>query len=396
LDDRPVRLGWVTTWNTRCGVATYSQFLVRELRSDRFTTTIFASRQGDPVVADADDVRRCWDGASKPDLAELEAEILSAGIEIAVFQFNFSLFEIHALAGLLDRLAVAGVRTVVVFHSTADVGGVSLAQIRDTLARVDRLLVHGIADLNRLKGFGLIDNVTLFPHGVLARAAQDRAAARASLGLPADATIVASYGFLLPSKGIVELIEALPLLRARHDDTRLLLLNALYPVPESEAVRLDCLERVARHGLSDSVTLITEFLSDEESLALLECADLIVFPYQRTAESASGAVRIGLASGRPVACTALGAFEDVSEVVHSLSGTEAAQIANGIADLLAAPDLLEAKLGAAERWRRAHDWRVLGRRLGGMLRALARDGASAPLRLARTSGEGATVGGGRQ
>ena len=85
----------------------------------------------------------------------------------------------------------------------------------------------------------------------------------------------------------------------------LLLVNALYPVAESKVLQETCNRLIDALGLRDQVLMINEFLEDEESLALLECADLIVFPYQTTGESSSAAVRTGLASGRPVACTPL-------------------------------------------------------------------------------------------
>ena len=61
-----------------------------------------------------------------------------------------------------------------------------------------------------------------------------------------------------------------------------------------------------RHGLDDRVTLITDYLTDERSLAWLQRAELIVYPYQHTQESSSAAVRMGLASGRPVLCATAG------------------------------------------------------------------------------------------
>ena len=71
-----------------------------------------------------------------------------------------------------------------------------------------------------------------------------------------------------------------------------------------------------------------------KSLFLLSACDAIVFPYQQSEESASGAVRLGLAAGRPVLTTPLPIFADLSEIVYQLPGTEAWEIAEGIISLL--------------------------------------------------------------
>ena len=76
--------------------------------------------------------------------------------------------------------------------------------------------------------------------------------------------------------------------------------------------------------------MTTDFLPDDESLALLSAADLIVFPYQDTGESASGAVRYGLAIGKPVAVTPLPIFDDVVLRCLTLPGISPKEIAQGI------------------------------------------------------------------
>ncbi|MFW8079807.1 hypothetical protein ACOIFA_30210, partial [Klebsiella pneumoniae] len=101
-----------------------------------------------------------------------------------------------------------GRAVVMTMHSTVDplekepTWNFRLAEMADALALCDRLLVHSIADMNRLKDLGLTDNVALFPHGVINYAAGS--AARQQQALP----LIASYGFCLPHKGLMELVES--------------------------------------------------------------------------------------------------------------------------------------------------------------------------------------------
>jgi glycosyltransferase involved in cell wall biosynthesis len=370
----PLKLGWVSSWNTKCGIATYSRFLTEQLPPSEVDLTLFASRRDTPLAPDAPNVVRCWDDYNVHHLDDLEAALLAAGLDAVVLQFNFGFFRLPALGRLLERLHQRGVRTLVTFHSTRDVDKpdfkASLREIRRELSLADRLLVHSLTDLNFLCALGLHANATLFPHGMHHRPEVPLAEARAALGLPVKGRLLATYGFLLPHKGSEQLLEALPALARRFPDLKLLMVNALYPVGESEQLERRCAELVRQLGLEDRVVRIHDFLSDEEALRLLECADAVLFPYQHTGESASGAVRFGLAANRPVAVTPLDIFSDVAPVVHRLPGGSPAELAEGLAALLSDPARLASRREAQAAWVETHAWDALGLRLLGMLRGL--------------------------
>lgn len=373
LEARPAvqpfaKVAWVTSWNVRCGIASYARLLAGAI--PRNCLQVMASRSNDLLEADAVNVTRCWDQGWDDPLDELFAAIVASGAGRAVFQFNFGFFDLAALGRLLDRLAATGVACTVILHSTQDVQDprrfMSLGQARASLARAERLLVHSIADLNRLKGFGLVDNVALFPHGAklpAARPTPGRAAADAP-------RTIASFGYLLPHKGLQPLIQAFVGLQARRPELRLQLFNAIYPVGDSEREAAACRDLIARHpAAAGHIELVTDYLSEDTVLARLADADLVVLPYQYTQESASGAVRFALASGRPVACTPLSIFDDIAEVVHRLPGTSVEDIEAGLDALLAAPQRLASLAGRQAAWLACHDWQLLSARLWDMLRA---------------------------
>ena len=187
--------------------------------------------------------------------------------------------------------------------------------------------------------------------------------------------LVASYGFFLPHKGLLELIDSGRAgSAAKVMNIRLRMVNAAYPIPDSSALIEAAKKRIMEKKLELHIELTSGYLADEESLALLSDADLIVFPTQTTAESASGAVRYGLVSGRPVAVTPLPIFDDVASAVFRLPGTTVENMAKGIAETAYAIQnrTTEAQRIAeqADRWRAAHRYSHLGRRLHGMLVAL--------------------------
>jgi glycosyltransferase involved in cell wall biosynthesis len=362
-------IGVISTWNSRCGIAAYAQSLLGGISPERLR--VFASKVAEALRPDESFVSRCWIEGWNDPLNDLFLEVQAAHLDVVVLQFNFGFFQPAALKRLLDKLHFEGILVFMTMHATMDVDlpdmKVRLGDIREELARICRLLVHSVHDLNRLKDIGLVENVALFPMGLPQPFAGDRQAIRHSLGLDGK-TIVASFGYLLPNKGLPELIRAFALVHAKLPDTHLLMLNALYPVAASEEERDACLDEIRRLGIQYGVTLVTDFLDEGEVLARLAAATIVVYPYQRTQESASAAVKMGFASGAAVAVTPLPIFADVMTMSHVLPGTSPADIADGLMSLLSDPVRRSVLQEQQRAWVAAHDWATLSDRLDGLIR----------------------------
>ena len=110
-------------------------------------------------------------------------------------------------------------------------------------------------------------------------------------------------------------------------------------------------------------------MSDEETLNKLSRTDLVVFPYQFTNESASGAVRQAISSLTPVAVTPLSIFDDVSPVVHKLPGFTPLLIAKGLKKWTL-NSLGDPMSDREKEWRKQHSFKKLGYRLEGLIKSL--------------------------
>lgn len=366
------RIGWVSTWNTKCGIASYSEHLIRCMPGE---ITVLAADAHLRVGEDGDNVHRSWVSGDGDSLATLTKTILEQRLDTLVIQFNYGFFDFSALASFLEQQTSAGRKVVVTLHSTTDPAHAphkKLTSLVSALQKCSRLLVHSINDLNRLKSLGLKENVTLFPLGIL-----DFSISPTPIQ-SSEPFVIAAYGFLLPHKGLPELVEAVHELLRSGMRVRLKMINAEYPAPQSAELKERLKSQISSLQLQEHIRLCTDFLSDEESLRRLAKCDLIVFPYQETGESASAAVRYGIASGRPVATTPLAIFDDVSMAAYQLPGTRPSDIARGIrsiADSLRSTDgLAQAKALQGEQWRQEHRYSSLGPRLHNLLSALYLNG----------------------
>jgi glycosyltransferase involved in cell wall biosynthesis len=359
------RVGWVSTFNSRCGIAVYSQGLIQAFPKDRLV--VFANRDCEPLTSDEEHVRRVWMQGGES-LEELEAALFEAALDAVVIQFNFGFFRLENLMGMLSHLHEAGVRTYLMMHSTMDVvrseTRLSLGDHVETLRGVERIFVHTLADMNRVKNFGLLENVSLFPHGLPTPLER-----KYKIQLePGSNAVIATFGFLIANKGYQNLIRAFKDLRRDYPAARLLMLTALYPGDVSRDEDAACRALIAELELEGAVTLETDFLEEYNILTRLGMADVVCYPYQETQESASGSVKLGLASLTPVAHTPNHIFADVAGATFAFDGYSPEAIAAGLRKILGDSDLRSRLRKAQERLVAERNWIRLSHRLWDCLR----------------------------
>ena len=369
---RLTKIGWLTTWNSRCGIAAYSEHLIKHFSEE---IVILAPINECFVNTDDTNVRRCWslDNKESQSFSDVYQIILRERFTSLVVQFNYGFFNFKELENLILFCHKKNIRLIMIMHSTIDPLSnlfKNLKTLSKALKNCDRILVHTPKDLNRLKNISLETNVALFPHGLV------------DFNPPKQEPIsqekkrlnftVATFGYCLPNKGFPELIQAVRKLSDENIPIKLKMITALYD-ESFQWFYEDLISLVEQLDLSDLVEINTDYLPEEETLLTLSNSDLIVFPYQNTNESSSAAVRQGIASGTPVAVTPLHIFDDVLKVVKVFSSSSIDDIANGILDFYIkthigsySTDQIESR----KDWINQHSFSNLAVRLQGMIRGL--------------------------
>ena len=360
----------MTTWDVRCGIAGYARHLVDALPG---VITILADRR----TARGDDPRvvPSWTLGDGNDLDELACSVVRANPSCVVIQHQPGLMPWRSLPAVIGMPALHGRVLCVALHNTQhllDVDEAERAAAVAALASVSRVVVHTIRDVNRLAGLGLRENVTLIPQGVPAIPSGNAPTPREVT--PDSDVLIGCYGFFLPDKGILPLLEALPRIHERFPQTRLRLVNAAYPTPIS-SIEIAASKRLAAAlGLAEAVEFMTEFLPEARSAELLADCDLIVLPYQRSSEASSAALRSAMAAQVTIAVTPLPLFDEAEAAVFRLPGLEPEELADGIVAVLADVALRGRVAGRALEWRRARAWPTVGRRWEALLRGLTGSG----------------------
>ena len=370
----PHRIAVVTTWGVRCGVAEYSRHLLEHLPESDLVAGITVLADLRTAAGDRDATPRVLSAWTLGDTTEstvgLAAAISEEDPSIVLVQHQPGLFDFTALAQLLQSPGLAGRVVCVTLHNVqvlVEEKATARTAALAALAAVARVVVHTLADLERMRGMGLSDNVTMMPQGVL----PPGPAAPIRTFSDAAAPRIGCYGFFLPDKGIGELIEALVPLRRTWPGVRLRLVNAKYSNPVSRDEIARCRAIAATAGLEDSIEWYTEFLPDAESRALLAECDVLVLPTQKSQEGSSASLRGLLTAGAPVMVTPLALFDEAGPAVVRAPGFSAEDLAEGLRRLLTDVPLRAAVQAQAQTWLETRGWNQVASRLLGMLLALA-------------------------
>jgi glycosyltransferase involved in cell wall biosynthesis len=359
------KIAWITTWNTKCGIATYSQHLISNMQSANIQ--VYAPANQNRLSADDNSIRNWILSKDFNNFDLLSQDIEMKCQNIIYIQFNYGFFNHLELSKFINRHVSQNRKIFVELHATWDQGGhpnFDLNFISDALKQCTRVVAHTVEDLNRLKSIGLIDNVCILPHGMIEVPGDP---------LKSSTKTISTYGFCLPHKGLIEVANAVILLNNSGYPIKLNMINARYPANESTQISSQIRKLITDENMSDMINFDDDFHTDESCINKIRESDLVVFAYQNTGESASGAVRYGMASGVPVAITPIPIFNEMAGAVHVLPGVDVDSIANGLKFIL---DEIESDSeyannieNNAKKWRMQHAYSAISTRLYNMLKS---------------------------
>ncbi|MDD2809711.1 FkbM family methyltransferase [Rhodoferax sp.] len=376
-----VRTALLSPWHTSCGIAEHAHALFKAWPQEA-ALTVFCDMR---TPADTSQVIYAphW-ALNDCDSVVSTLETIAAGhFDVLVVQHQQSLFLLtDEICAALAKVQASGCVVVLELHSTLPlvrerrISQLAIQHVQ-TLARV---LVHKLDDVNYLLGLGLVDNVMCMPLGVtLAQSDVPKESVRHGLGLLPDDFVLGCFGFLLPHKGMDRVIGSLPgLAHATGKTVKLLAITAALD-ERSKQTLADCKALAQSLGVAQNIIWVTEFLPIEDCLRQLKAADVMVYAYGPTRESASAAVTVGLATGVPVLVSDQSIFSDVKHCAHVIQNTTVQALVDAVCWLMQHPQDLEALTARQMQWLAHRDWTHIGQQFRTTVMGLLADQSAAPL-----------------
>ena len=370
-----------------CGVAIYSRSLVSEL-SKHVEVSVVANQTDGPSVEHRDGAKvvRCWRrhtltcflkmfwavAHEHPDVIHVQHEYLVYGARKYSALFPLLLI----LLRLLRRPVVVTMHSVILldkatgrFFYEHGVGRRFASLKRGLTAFVTRLiglLSDAVIVHKHLMKKALVeqygfdkDKIRVIPHGVYPP--KTVRGAKRKLGLKGH--VILFSGFVIPGKGVEQLIEAFSKLLARGVDAVLVIAGRYHPRLRLENPwYLGSVERaIEKSGLHGRVIFLNRFLTEEELNLYLSAADVVVLPYtDDSIIGASGVLVRSVATGKPVVATSIPRFlEDLADGLNVLlvKPRDVDGLVRAIGRILRNPRLGRETVKAVEEWVSERAWK---------------------------------------
>ena len=149
------------------------------------------------------------------------------------------------------------------------------------------------------------EKIEFIPHGIPDLTFVDPNFYKDRYGV-ADKRVLLTFGLLSTSKGIDDVIRALPMIKQRYPNVTYLVVGATHPhvrQHEGESYRFS-LERLAESlGVEDNVEFHNRFVNIDELTQFLGAADIYVTPYHNEEQITSGTLAYAVGAGKAVIST---------------------------------------------------------------------------------------------
>ena len=306
-----LRIAVVCNWQTKCGISTYSKYLVDALANQVKEIRIFSEHAPSTTGEDGENVERCWNRGEC--LVPLAHKILDWNPDFVIIQHEFgifpNLFYFMQLMQLLENVPYA-----VTLHSVYE----HLDKIVYSNA-IKNIIVHTQQGKDVLIKHGHNGDIHVVPHGCVHFDDVEEV-----WNLCHNPYTVLQFGFGFQYKGVDKALEAIHYLKT--SDKKFENIYYMYLLSENEHTRnvhndyyKQLMAKVKALGLERNVAILRKFQTDQMLNLYLRLAKLAIFPYinnpSNTVYAASGAIRIAMANKIPVIASDAHIFDDFQGVI---------------------------------------------------------------------------------
>lgn len=345
------RISLISSYNSQCGLATYSQDLYPKIMSNFKDFKILANIDISKSLAkDPENLERIWQSTGI-DLDKTVEKAKENKSDFVHIQFNLSYYSPGKLAEMINSLLKSGVKVLLTMHSMIP----AYADISETLKKVNRIYVLSNKEKDFLNNLGVDKNVLVVKHGLPNYPNSDKNHLQKEFGFTGR-QVIATHGMIHDKKGFLELTKSIALLVKEFPEILLLLITAINrDNSTSRAYYNKIVDFIKTEKLEKNVLLFTDFLETPVIIKLLQSADLLVLPYAELKEGASGAIKYCLASRRPLVITNSYIFSEVN-FLEKLPDNNPETLAKRISYLLKNPLELAKIEKDVNLYNKDYDW----------------------------------------
>ncbi len=336
---------FITSYPPRqCGIATYSQDLIKALNNKfhhSFKINICPLESDNEQHSYPGDVKYILN-TTYPEAFVTLAKLINddTNLELVVLQHEFGLFK-ESENDLINLLATITKPVILIFHTVLPNPDVLLKlKVQKIASYSDSIIVMTNSSATILISNYEIDSekITVISHGTHLVSHADKALLKKQHNFEGR-KILSTFGLLSSGKSIETTLEAMPSIVAKNPDVLFLIIGKTHPSViknEGEKYRNMLQEKVEHLKLGKHVMFINHFLPLPDLLEYLQLTDIYLFTSKDPNQAVSGTFSYALSCGCAVVSTPI---PHAVEVLNNNAGIiidfqNAEQLNNAVIKLL--------------------------------------------------------------
>jgi len=327
-----------------CGIATYSQDLIRSINSkfsNSFSIKVCALETGDSKYLYPPEVKYVLNTSIASEYEKLAIKINNDPlIKIVLIQHEFGLF--HAQKEAFQLFITELKKPVIaVFHTVLPHPEEKVKiQVQRIAAACSSIIVMTHTSLNILTSeYGIPEQmITVIAHGTHLVPHLSEKILKSKYGLDGR-KVLTTFGLLSAGKGIETTIEALPAIIKQNPEVLFQVIGKTHPevVKNDGEVYREMLEqKVADLGLQKNVRFINKYLELPELLEYLQLTDIYLFTTNDPNQAVSGTFAYAMSCACPIISTPIPHAKEVltedTGIIFDFRNSK--QLAESVNDLL--------------------------------------------------------------
>jgi len=304
-----LNIAFLSTYPPReCGLATFTQDLVREL--DRV-----ASLNRPKVIAVSDNDYN-YGSRVVMELRQRDREsyiktakaINDSSIELLVIEHEYGIFGGEAGEYILDIANNLNIPIITTLHTVLSCPSEKQREILRALGEKSEKIVTMAKNSKELleSVYGIAsDKIEVIHHGVPHRVLEPREKLKEKNGL-SGRFVISTFGLLSPGKGLEYGIEAIARVVKEYKNVVYLILGQTHPCVKRESgevYREKLMEMVDKLGIKEHVRFVDKYLTKDEIIQYLQLSDIYMTPYLGKEQAVSGTLAYAVGCGRVIVST---------------------------------------------------------------------------------------------
>jgi len=303
-----VKAAFLSTYPPReCGIATFTQDLVRELNKTHGVKAVVAAINDAPHSY-GPDVLFAFPQQNRESYAQAAEWLDNSGADVLSVQHEYGIFGGESGEYLLELLDRTKLPIVTTLHTVVSEPSDRQKQIIQVLCQRSAIVVvmadNTIPLLERVYGVDS-SKIKRIHHGVPRMDYLSRDALKKEMRLEGR-IVVSTFGLISPGKGLEYGIEAIGRVAQKHPEILYLILGQTHPVIKrqfGEVYRSGLEKMVADRGLEKNVRFVNKYLTKEELIRYLKLSDIYMTPYLGKEQAVSGTLAYAVGCGRVIVST---------------------------------------------------------------------------------------------